>query len=169
MAVQPLSPATNRSLGRPLPYQLTNRTRVRLTPAEAFPAIMMPCLHICGISTGFPVLSPSIRLVTHALLTRSPLSASIISPKKSCESFSFDLHVLSTPPALILSQDQTLEKNIFSNLTIQNSGSKFTLDLPSSQTACVRPKPSTCRFIKNRRVPHYKVHCSIFKVHCLYR
>jgi hypothetical protein len=67
-------------------------------------------------------------LVTHALLTRSPLSASLINPKKSYESFSFDLHVLSTPPALILSQDQTLEKNYFSNLTIQNSGSKFTLD-----------------------------------------
>ena len=42
------------------------------------------------------------RLVTYALLTRSPLStdASIC--------FSFDLHVLSTPPAFVLSQDQTL-------------------------------------------------------------
>ena len=38
----------------------------------------------------------------YVLLTRSPLSTS---PK---ESFSFDLHALSTPLAFILSQDQTL-------------------------------------------------------------
>ena len=37
--------------------------------------------------------------VTHALLTRPPLS-----PKRS-----LDLHVLGTPPAFILSQDQTLK------------------------------------------------------------
>ena len=30
---------------------------------------------LCGISTGFPVLSPSKRQVAHALLTRSPLSS----------------------------------------------------------------------------------------------
>ena len=41
---------------------------------------------------------PHLRADTHALLTRPPLS-----PKTS-----FDLHVLSTPPAFILSQDQTL-------------------------------------------------------------
>ena len=50
------------------------------------------------------MLSPGIRQVTHALLTRPPLTyVSLgfnISP--------FDLHVLSTPPAFILSQDQTL-------------------------------------------------------------
>ena len=40
------------------------------------------------------------RQVTHALLTRPPLTI----PKNS----PFDLHVLSTPPAFILSQDQTL-------------------------------------------------------------
>ena len=41
--------------------------------------------------------------VTHALLTRPPLS-----PKKS-----LDLHVLGTPPAFILSQDQTLKIKFF--------------------------------------------------------
>ena len=45
------------------------------------------------------------RQVTHALLTRPPLSQ--ISFRRS-QSASFDLHVLSTPPAFILSQDQTL-------------------------------------------------------------
>ena len=41
--------------------------------------------------------------VAHALLTRPPLSQ-----KRQAPSASFDLHVLSTPPAFILSQDQTL-------------------------------------------------------------
>jgi hypothetical protein len=56
----------------------------------------------CGISVRFQTLSPSERQVTHALLTRPPLSkkASFLTP--------FDLHVLGTPPAFVLSQDQTL-------------------------------------------------------------
>ena len=41
------------------------------------------------------------------LLTRySPVRHSTSSPK---ETFAFDLHVLSTPPAFVLSQDQTLQ------------------------------------------------------------
>ena len=39
------------------------------------------------------------------LLTRSPLEY------PASEAFPFDLHVLSTPPAFVLSQDQTLHKN----------------------------------------------------------
>ena len=46
------------------------------------------------------------RQVTHALLTRPPLSTVCA----STDSTPFDLHVLSTPPAFILSQDQTLIK-----------------------------------------------------------
>ena len=45
------------------------------------------------------------RQVIHALLTRPPLSHF---QKQAFKSASFDLHVLSTPPAFILSQDQTL-------------------------------------------------------------
>ena len=67
-----------------------------------------PCGYVvlCGISTCFQVLSPSRRQVVHALLTRSPLSdhPKTITP--------FDLHVLGTPPAFVLSQDQTLEFNL---------------------------------------------------------
>jgi hypothetical protein len=55
-----------------------------------------------GISRCFRRLSPSLGQVTYVLLTRSPLS------RQSKSSFSFDLHVLGTPPAFILSQDQTL-------------------------------------------------------------
>ena len=47
------------------------------------------------------MLSPARRQITHALLTRAPLYSGR-SP------FSFDLHVLGTPPAFVLSQDQTL-------------------------------------------------------------
>ena len=56
----------------------------------------------CGISTNFSVLFLSEGQVAHALLTRPPLT---FPPKGNRP---FDLNVLSTPPAFILSQDQTL-------------------------------------------------------------
>src|ERR1700712_1867666 len=64
----------------------------------------MPSQVVSGIRHRFQCLSQSQGQVTHVLLTRSPLidRASSVS--------SFDLHVLSTPPAFILSQDQTLRK-----------------------------------------------------------
>ena len=63
-----------------------------------------PQITLCGISSRFQLLSPTERQVLHALLTRSPLSNI---PK---EITPFDLHVLGTPPAFVLSQDQTLKK-----------------------------------------------------------
>src|SRR3954471_12426695 len=57
---------------------------------------------ISGIRPGFPGLSRSQRQVAHVLLTRSPLT-----PKGP-----LDLHVLSTPPAFVLSQDQTLQQRM---------------------------------------------------------
>jgi hypothetical protein len=60
-----------------------------------------------GISPSFPGLSLTSGQVTNALLTRSPLRDIYASTKVS----PFDLHVLGTPPAFILSQDQTLRKN----------------------------------------------------------
>ena len=59
-----------------------------------------------GISSPFGLLSPSLRQVVYALLTRLPLDSS----KASFQFVSFDLHVLSTPPAFVLSQDQTLHE-----------------------------------------------------------
>ncbi len=61
----------------------------------------------CGISTSFPVLFPTERKVAHALLTRPPLKQS----KASFQLSPLDLHVLGTPPAFVLSQDQTLAFN----------------------------------------------------------
>src|SRR5205085_9854364 len=57
-----------------------------------------------GINPSFPGLSRCRGLITHVLLTRSPLSPG---PKPR---FSLDLHVLSAPPAFVLSQDQTLRE-----------------------------------------------------------
>ena len=54
----------------------------------------------CGISCPFRQLSPAEGQVSYVLRTRSPLKCIAAPP--------FDLHVLGTPPAFILSQDQTL-------------------------------------------------------------
>lgn len=48
------------------------------------------------------MLSQITRQIIYALLTRAPLYS-------SRRTFTFDLHVLGTPPAFVLSQDQTLQ------------------------------------------------------------
>ena len=62
----------------------------------------------------FPSVVPLHRTASYALLTRPPLieGASSFSP--------FDLHVLGTPPAFVLSQDQTLR------LILDRNSSSFT-------------------------------------------
>ena len=74
------------------------------------PLITVSCgtVILCGISICFQMLSPSERQVAHALLTRPPLNFKVVVPKNSFSKAPFDLHVLGTPPAFILSQDQTL-------------------------------------------------------------
>lgn len=62
-----------------------------------------------GINSSFPELSPSLRQVAYVLRTRSPLSH----PRIATLLFSLDLHVLTTPPAFTLSQNQTLRKIFF--------------------------------------------------------
>ncbi len=69
---------------------------------SAFTSAAETAVVLSGISTAFAELSQIRRWVTHALLTRAPL----YSPKQARD-FSYDLHVLGTPPAFILSQDQT--------------------------------------------------------------
>ena len=49
--------------------------------------------------------------IAHALLTRPPLELKGFGPKASILKSPLDLHVLSTPPAFVLSQDQTLMFN----------------------------------------------------------
>ena len=64
---------------------------------------------LCGIISRFQLLSPRYGQIAHALLTRPPCIAT------------FDLHVLSTPPAFILSQNQTLKFNLYKTERLNRS------------------------------------------------
>src|SRR5207244_4959645 len=89
-----------------------------------------------GINPGFPGLSRCRGWMTHVLLTRSPLSPG---PKAW---FSLDLHVLSAPPAFVLSQDQTLRERAVC-LRPEDHRQAFPLSLcskcPSRGTGCHIP------------------------------
>src|SRR5699024_10643623 len=64
-----------------------------------------------GISSRFRKLSRAYRQVTHVLLTHPPLVPQSSLPKEISLLPALDLHVLGTPPAFVLSQDQTLHKS----------------------------------------------------------
>ena len=93
-------------VGRYLTNYLMGR---ELTSDRIAPLTPMPCgsVVLCGISATFAALSPCLRQIAHALLTRPPLET----PKASFQCSPLDLHVLGTPPAFVLSQDQTLVFN----------------------------------------------------------
>ena len=62
-----------------------------------------------GISSDFSELFQSSRQIAHVLRTLTPLNTANI----ATHSAPLDLHVLSTPPAFVLSQNQTLrQKNV---------------------------------------------------------
>src|SRR5699024_10896694 len=69
-------------VGRYLPNQLIAREAIskRITP---FPSGPCGPVGLCGISSRFQLLSPSLRQVPHALLTRSPLSQEKQAPLNS--------------------------------------------------------------------------------------
>ena len=68
---------------------------------EGFLIPGLPGTSVCGITRPLGRLSPALRQVAHVLRTRSPVA--LADPR--------DLHVLSTPPAFVLSQDQTLHES----------------------------------------------------------
>ena len=110
VADHPLRPATRLSLGEPLPRQLADRARTPfLAPGLAVPGFDVPLMRAtipCGINSPFGELFPTKMQIVRVLRTRLPLLFKCIAtPEKP-----FDLHVLTTPPAFILSQDQTLRK-----------------------------------------------------------
>ena len=113
---RPLRPATRRCLGEPLPHQQADRPRahpeVGGPKVPPFNSQEMPLGITYGIRPPFGGLSPASGQVAHVLLTRSPLDLA----KQALLRISFDLHVLSTPPAFVLSQNQTLRRNVL-NLT----------------------------------------------------
>ena len=96
----------DRRLGGPLPRQQANPPRTHPRPeAEAtFSHVPRRDVGLSGINPSFLGLFRCRGQVIHVLLTRSPLSPG---PKPR---FSLDLHVLSAPPAFVLSQDQTLRE-----------------------------------------------------------
>ena len=120
MADHPLRPATDRSLGRPLPHQLANQTQDPLLA----PGLAVPRFHR---------QHPSQR--SHAVL---PLLSERYSPQRGrfptryspvCHApcGTSDLHVLGTPPAFILSQDQTLMFNLVSSYPTAPKGARLRL------------------------------------------
>ena len=109
MADHPLRSATDRRLGRPLPHQLTNQTQVHPIPINLWPLshAKEKCYEVLiTVSSGYPSVWG--RLPTrYSPVRRFP---SDLSSEDSITDISLDLHVLGTPPAFILSQDQTLKK-----------------------------------------------------------
>ena len=106
VAGRPLRPATRHSLGEPLPHQLADRPRAH-QEAPGYPGFGVarnPSLTTCGINSPFGELSPTSRQISHVLRTLTPLNFQCIATLK----VPFDLHVLSTPPPFVLSQNQTL-------------------------------------------------------------
>jgi hypothetical protein len=102
---------------------------------------------ISGIRPGFPGLSQSQGQVTHVLLTRSPLEY----PPK--EAFPLDLHVLSTPPAFVLSQDQTLHQGTTTTPTPHQQAREPRAVKPSQKTSWQTPTPKGRRIASKKSPP----------------
>ena len=125
VAGRPLRPATRHRLGEPLPHQLADRPRAHpgAVACATFSVPKNPSVAASGINPPFGGLSQSPGQVAHVLRTLAPLTWQCIATPPN----PFDLHVLSTPPAFVLSQNQTLRKEFAStllrgeeNLTVHN-------------------------------------------------
>ena len=98
-----------------------------------------------GISPSFLGLSRSPGWVTHVLLTRSRLCPR---PKPGS---SLHLHVLSTPPAFVLSQDQTLrEELLYRELSRISRGDGRTRSRPGCDRRGFVQVPSGARMRRRR-------------------
>ena len=116
-------------------------------------------MRLCGISSRFQLLSPSTRQVTHALLTRPPLTYISLGFNVS----PFDLHVLGTPPAFILSQDQTLMLKSFNPARISGfSKSETSSDLLFLRFALLKAVRSSFDDLKFKIFQGY----SLFSYQC---
>ena len=105
MADHPLRPATDRRLGGPLPRQLANQTQDPLLA----PGLAVPRFHLQHSSQRSHAVLPLLSERYSPLKGRFPTR---YSPVCHAPCGTSDLHVLGTPPAFILSQDQTLKFNI---------------------------------------------------------
>jgi hypothetical protein len=107
VADRPLRPATDRRLGRPLPHQQANPPRARpWSEAEATfsnrPEEQLGHPVLIRVSPGYPDTKGGLP-TCYSPVRRFP-------PPEG--GFSLDLHVLSAPPAFVLSQDQTLREEV---------------------------------------------------------
>ena len=145
VAGRPLRPATRHSLGEPLPHQLADRPRAHQEApgCPGFGFTRMSSLTTCGINSPFGELSPTSRQVTHVLRTLTPLDIGIAT------NIPFDLHVLSTPPAFVLSQNQTLREKRMRTGRNQDPqslrGRLLRSPLNLTVHTCFRPQPEGCQ------------------------
>ena len=108
MADHPLRSATDRRLGGPLPHQPANQTQAHPIPINLWQLSHVKVLHhevLLVVSNGYPSVRG--RLPTRYSPVRRYRPTDLT--EVSSAGVSLDLHVLGTPPAFILSQDQTLE------------------------------------------------------------
>ena len=148
MAVQPLSPATDRRLGGPLPHQLANQTRGHLSAINLWHfdhAIKMRHAVLAVVSNCCPPLKGRF-LTRYSPVRHCPL---LHLDESSIHRFSFDLHVLSTPPAFVLSQDQTLHDRLFVS-------ARFFLPFLLKFFA-------VSFFLETRTSAFFSLYCSVFK------
>ena len=102
MADHPLRPATDRRLGGPLPRQLANQTQDPLLA----PGLAVPRFHRQHPSSRSHAVLP---LLSERYSPQRGRFPTRYSPVCHAPCGTSDLHVLGTPPAFILSQDQTLK------------------------------------------------------------
>jgi hypothetical protein len=131
VADRPLRPATDRRLGEPLPHQQANPPRARpWSEAEATfsnrPEELLGHPVLIRVSSGYPGTKGGLP-TCYSPVRRFPQAEAW---------FSLDLHVLSAPPAFVLSQDQTLrEVGVPASAVERSAGDPFTSSLRSK----VRP------------------------------
>ena len=150
MAGRPLRPATDRRLGRPLPYQLANPTSAhpstRGLATPAFPRRAYAVL--ANLSTGYSPSLGRFRSIAHPFAARQHVLLRLLP---------LDLHVLGTPPAFNLSQDQTLHLKIF-ELQIKEYPKAHcwtflvTRLMPPKDASTRVPTQITCKFLDSTSV-----------------
>ena len=82
--------------------------------------------------------------------------------------FPLDLHVLGTPPAFVLSQDQTLRRDRVTRpvgrLGVPWKGGRRDRHVPRAGCTTVVPGPASCRALPDGVAHWLLAHCSVLKV-----